>query len=101
MPLTFVDRTVQQSTRTATVVDLTLDGSYQPGGYPLAPSDFSLSNLTLVVVDPAPGYVLRYDYAGEKLLSYDTGSASGAALSETAEGTDLSAVSVRVVGFGS
>ena len=45
------------------------------------------------------GYVAQYDYSNEKVEVYEAG-ADGAALDEVADTTNLSAVYIRVVAYG-
>lgn len=81
------------------IIDVKLDNSYPTGGYALAPSDFGLTAIEMVLTQAVGGYDYEYDYSTKKLKAYRVNT-TGAVLGEVPAATDLSAVTVRVTAFG-
>jgi ABC-type uncharacterized transport system permease subunit len=88
------------------VVDVTLDGSYPAGGYPLAAKDLGFGTNGLVyMVDPGTvsktgGWLAGFDSTNSKLQVFDASSAVNVALHEVAAATVLTGVVVRLLAFG-
>lgn len=90
------------------VVDVTLDGSYPAGGYPITPATFGLSSIDLLHVSGARGsvggatlgLVWEWDHVNSKLKAYRTGSATSNELLETDAPKVSSATVLRVIAYG-
>lgn len=82
------------------LIEITFDNSYATGGEALTPADFGLGEVDAVFFENKGGYVFEYDYANEKVIAYESGTAS-AALDECDAADDLSGIgAVRVVAYG-
>jgi len=81
------------------VVDFTFSASdYATGGYAFTPAaSLGLSgDIFFFAAHPAGGKaVLDYDFTTKKIVAYRTGSGNQTALSEAANGADLSGVTYR------
>jgi|SRR6478752_41199 len=92
------------------VADYTFDASYATGGEAIDFNALGVANPPWFVAfsQVAPvnaGYVFQYDYTNKKIVAYrqkDPANAGGAdiALTEVANTTDLSAVTIRVLVYG-
>jgi len=87
------------------VVDVTLDGNYPAGGYPLAPKDlgFGLNGLIYLVdsaMSKTGGWTLGWDYTAGKLQVFDASGAANAAGHEAAAATVLTGVVARIFAMG-
>jgi hypothetical protein len=90
------------------IVDVTLDGNYPAGGYPLTPAQLGLgASGRVFMVDAATvsttgGWLTGWDYVNGKLQVFDGSGAASAAMHEVAAATVLTGVVVRVfvMGFG-
>jgi hypothetical protein len=90
------------------IVDVTLDGSYPAGGYPLTPAQLGLgASGQVFMVDPCTvskttGWLVGWDYTNAKLQVFDGSGAANAAMNQVAAATVLTGVVVRlfVMGFG-
>jgi hypothetical protein len=88
------------------VVDVTLDGSYPTGGYPLAAKDLGFgTNGQIFMVDPGTfsktgGWMTGWDYTNNKLQVFDSSGAASAVAHEVAAATVLTGVVVRLLAFG-
>jgi hypothetical protein len=88
------------------IVDVTLDGNYPAGGYPLAPRDFGFGlNGTIFMIDPGTvsktgGWLAGWDYTNNKLQVFDGSGAANVAQHEVAAATVLTGVIVRCLAFG-
>jgi len=87
------------------IVDVTLDGNYPAGGYPLAAKDFGFgTNGQIFFVDAdasmTGGWAVGWDYTNSKLQVFDSSGAAGAAMHETAAATVLTGVVARVMAWG-
>jgi len=84
------------------LVDVTLDGSYPTGGYPLTPQQLGFgTNGSIVFVD-APmsrtgGWMLGWDYTNSKLQVFDGSAAANVAMHEVAAATVLTGVVARLL----
>ena len=82
------------------LVEIAFDSSYPTGGESLTAADVGLSEIEAVFVESQDGLVFAYDYANEKLLAYEAGTAS-AGLDEVDSAQDLSGVTgLRALVFG-
>lgn len=82
-------------------VDFTGDSSYPTGGYAVTPQTFGFTTQIYdVIANDAAGYNVRYDNVNNKVMLYDTGASSGAVLAETANTTNVSAITSRLIAFG-
>jgi hypothetical protein len=82
------------------IIDVTCDGAYPGGGWPLALTSYIApsAQVIAVLVEPAEatgGFVLKYDRTNSKLMAYECAGA-GAAMSEIS-GAELNAAVVRLV----
>jgi hypothetical protein len=90
------------------LVDVTLDGNYPAGGYPLTPLQFGLGTNGVVwfvdvgTVSKTGGWLAGWDYTNNKLQVFDGSGAASTAMHEVAAATVLTGVVVRcfVLGFG-
>ena len=83
-----------------TIKRIQFDSSYPTGGEALTAGDLGFTAIHAVMIDTdTSGYVAQYDYSNEKDEVYEAG-ADGAALDEVGNTTDLSAVYIRVVAYG-
>ena len=83
-----------------TIKRIQFDSSYPTGGESLTAGDLGFTAIHAVMIDTeTSGYVAQYDYSNEKVEVYEAG-ADGAALDEVGNTTDLSAVYIRVVAYG-
>lgn len=87
------------------LVDVTLDGSYPAGGYPLTPQQlgFGLNGRVMFVQANASttgGWEAGWDYTNSKLQIFDSSGAANAAMHEVAAATVLTGVVVRVTAKG-
>lgn len=104
MPITLVQ--VSQNLtghQRAHAFDFTMGASYPTGGEPLTPAKVGLIRVeTLEIADNAGGYVLTYDRANQKLkaLYGDNNNAADGPLIEVPNGTDLSAITGRLIARG-
>ena len=83
--------------------DVVLDSAYATGGEALTPAQVGLVRIeTLQVVECYQGYVFAYDRANQKLKVFygDNNNAADGPLIEVPNGTDLSAVSGRLIARG-
>lgn len=85
----------------AAVADVTGDASYPNGtGYVLTPSQFGLTTFfALGVAESAGGFDFNFSASTGALKFYDTGSLN-AALNETTNGANVSAVTTRMFVLG-
>lgn len=84
------------------IFQLAFDASYPTGGEALTPADLGLSEIDVLIAEPAGGYTFEYDHTNEKLLArwVDT-TTDGAPQAQVADTTDLSGVTgVRIIAFG-
>lgn len=84
------------------LVDVTLDGSYPGGGYPLTPQQLGFGlNGQIVFVDATGsktgGWEASWDYTNSKLQVFDSSAAANVAMHEVAGGTSLTGVVVRML----
>ena len=83
-----------------TIKRIQFDSSYPTGGESVTSGDLGFKDIHMVVCDTeSSGYVAQYDYTNSKIEMWEAG-ADGAALDEVASTTDLSAVYVRVLAYG-
>jgi hypothetical protein len=87
------------------IVDVTLDGSYPAGGYPLAAKDFGFgTNGVVFFVDGAysktGGWQVAWDYTNNKLQVFDASGAANAVGHEVIATTVLTGVVVRLLCLG-
>lgn len=87
------------------VVDVTLDGSYPAGGYPLAAKDLGFgTNGTIVFIDADVSktglWTVAWDYTNGKLQVIDGSGAANAAGHEVIATTVLTGVVARVMAWG-
>ena len=83
-----------------TIKRIQFDSSYPTGGEALTAGDLGFTAIHAIMIDTeTSGYVAQYDYSNEKVEVYEAG-ADGAALDEVGNTTDLSAVYIRVVAYG-
>jgi hypothetical protein len=84
------------------LVDVTLDGNYPAGGYPLTPQQlgFGLNGRVMFADAPASttgGWEAGWDYTNGKLQVFDSSGAASAAMHEVAPATVLTGVVVRML----
>lgn len=87
------------------IVDVTLDGSYPAGGYPLTPQQlgFGLNGRVFFVASDASstgGWFVAYDYTNSKLQVFDGSGAANVVMHEVANGTVLTGVVARIMAWG-
>jgi len=87
------------------LVDVTLDGSYPAGGYPLVPKEIGFgTNGVVVHVDGAMsktgGWTVGYDHTTGKLQVFDGSGAANAIAHEVAPATVLTGVVARLMVWG-
>jgi hypothetical protein len=87
------------------VVDVTLDGSYPAGGYPLTPQQLGLgANGQIMFVDAnyskVGGWECAWDYTNGKLQVFDGSGAANAAAHEVIATTVLTGVIARLMVWG-
>jgi hypothetical protein len=87
------------------VVDITLDGSYPGGGYPVAAKDLGFgTNGVILHVDGAMsktgGWSVAWDYTNGKLQVFDGSGAANVAAHEVAAATVLTGVVARLMVWG-
>jgi hypothetical protein len=87
------------------LVDVTLDGNYPAGGYPLAARDlgFGLNGAILAVFGTSSktaGWEVGWDYTNNKLQVFDSSGAANVAMHEVAPATVLTGVVVRCLCLG-
>tara|TARA_R110000824_G_scaffold224120_1_gene411804 strand:- start:193 stop:525 length:333 start_codon:yes stop_codon:yes gene_type:complete len=83
-----------------TIKRIQLDDSYPTGGEAVSAGTLGFKDIHMVVCDAeSSGYVAQYDYTNEKIEVYEAG-ADAAALDEVANTTDLSALYIRVLVYG-
>ncbi len=78
----------------ARVVTITLDTSYPTNGSALVPSDFGLTELHAVIVNPVNGWTFSYDFTNQKLLAYST------AATQVTNATNMSTSSTQALVIG-
>ena len=86
------------------IVDVLLDASYPAGGYALTPQQLGFgANGTVYFVDASvsktAGWMVGWDYTNGKLQVFDGSGAANVAMHEVS-GSNLSAVTVRVLAYG-
>lgn len=99
-PTVFGDRRVQ-------TVELTSTGTYPDEGEPLTPKDIGFEERIDFAVfagihasgDLESATILRYDYANQKVVAYESG-AAGAAFVEKDGGTFPAVTRTRMLAFG-
>jgi len=87
------------------LVDVTLDGSYPTGGYPLVPKEigFGTNGVTSHVdgaMSKSGGWSVGYDHATGKLQVFDGSGAANVAGHEVAAATVLTGVVARLMIWG-
>lgn len=87
------------------IVDVTLDGSYPAGGYPLAAKDLGLgTNGVVLFIDisgsKTGGWPVGYDYTNGKLQVFDSSGAANAVAHEVIATTALTGVIARLMVWG-
>ena len=99
--INIVHRTVFGDQR-ITIADITFSDSYPTGGEAIDLAQLGLNLVNFVWAPPTDGYLLEYDYAGNKLLAlYPTADAATPAVAEeVADQTDLETLTVRCMFFG-
>lgn len=79
----------------AIIADVRFDSAYATGGESLTEVDLGLASaLDSVITSTPSGYLVDYDHAAKKLKMYT------AQNTEVINNTDLSAVTVRIIGMG-
>lgn len=78
-----------------TIVDVTADGSYPAGGYPVTAANVGMLNIDNIIGQDKTqqGNLIAYDPVNAKLKVYQTGAALSGVLSEAVSG-DLSTSNV-------
>lgn len=99
--INIIERTVMGDQR-VTIADITFSDSYPTGGEAINPQLLGLDVINFVWAPPTAGYLLEYDYAGNKMLAlYPTADAAAPAVAEeVADQTDLETLTVRCMFFG-
>lgn len=99
--INIIERTVMGDQR-VTIADITFSDSYPTGGEAINPQLLGLDVVNFVWAPPTDGYLLEYDYAGNKLLAlYPTADDTAPAVAEeVANQTDLDTLTVRCMFFG-
>jgi hypothetical protein len=87
------------------IVDITLDGSYPAGGYPLTAQQLGLgTNGVILFVDgtgsKTGGWIVAWDYTNGKLQVFDGSGAANVAMHEVAAATVLTGVVARLLVWG-
>ena len=88
------------------IVDVTLDGNYPAGGYPLTAQQLGLgTNGVIYLVDPCTvsktgGWLVGWDFTNNKLQVFDGSGAASVAMHEVAAATVLTGVVVRCFVMG-
>lgn len=87
------------------IVDVTLDGSYPAGGYPLAAKDLGFGlNGTIWAIpggnSKTGGWTVAWDFTNSKLQVFDSSGAANAVQHEVIATTVLTGVVVRLLVFG-
>ena len=83
-----------------TIKRIQFDDSYPTGGESLTAGDLGFTAIHAIMIDTeTSGYIAQYDYTNEKVEVYEAG-ADAAALDEVANTTNLSAVYIRIVAYG-
>jgi hypothetical protein len=87
------------------LVDVTFDGSYPAGGYPLTPAQLGFGqNGVIYFVDGATsktaGWLIGWDYTNSKLQVFDGSGAASTAMHEIAAATSLTGVVARLLAQG-
>jgi hypothetical protein len=82
--------------------DVTFDSSYAAGGEAISVSSLGLVRLDFMWVSPDDGYMPQWDgsLTAPKIKLYRTNPNPGGAMFEVTDGTDTSAVVVKVFAFG-
>ena len=79
---------------------ITLDNDYAPTGEPFALADIGIVDLRWISFNQGEdGLVFHYDYTNNKILVFESGTAS-AALDEADDNDNLSAVVVEFMAIG-
>lgn len=105
LTITVVKQSVFGDQRIA-FADVEFDDSYPTGGEPFDLEEIGLQTSHFMAIEPADGYIVEYDRENGKLIvRTPTNAASGdaepaAPADEVTSGTDLSSLSVRVMGIG-
>jgi len=84
------------------ICDAAMSSSYATGGDTLSAAMLKLRAVESLNVQSKGGYIFSYDYTNGKLQAYAVG-ATGAALSEVANATNLASVTgikVMAIGYG-
>jgi len=87
------------------VVDVTLDGAYPAGGYPLATKDLGFGTNGVIMAvqsggSKTGGWPIAYDYTNGKLQVFDSSGAANAAAHEVVAATVLTGVVARLMVWG-
>jgi hypothetical protein len=87
------------------VVDVTLDGNYPGGGYPLAAKDLGFGTNGVIMhvggeMSKTGGWSVAWDYTNGKLQVFDGSGAANAAAHEAAAATVLTGVVARLMVWG-